>query len=77
MIVQQIVNFTSINFIHGHSHCKVATSVLPVIDASVEQICDSELLEALHRIRLTGASLAICENRDCSGVENQIEDGTD
>ena len=34
MVVEQVIYFTAIDFIHGHSHGKVSLIVLPVVNAS-------------------------------------------
>lgn len=48
MIVKQVINFTTIYFIHRNSDGKVSLVVLPVIDAALEQILNGEVLQTLH-----------------------------
>ena len=73
MIVEQIVEFASINFVHRHSNSKVPLVILPVVNASLEQILNSHALKTVHRISFTRASLSIGENSDDSLVENEVK----
>lgn len=40
MIVDQIVDLASVDFVHGYGHGEVPFMFLEVIDSSVEQIFD-------------------------------------
>ena len=49
VVVEQVVNFTSVNFVHGDSHGEVSLVILPVVDTPLEQVLDCIVLKALHR----------------------------
>jgi len=49
VVVEQVVNLASVNFIHRHSHGEVSLVVLPVVDAPLEQVLHCIVLKALHR----------------------------
>ena len=53
MIVQQVVNFTAIDLVHGNSDRKVSLVVLPIVDTTFEQILYGKVLQALHRESLS------------------------
>ena len=75
MVVQQIVDLAPIDLIHGHSHCKVPLIVLPIVNASFEEVLDGQVLEALHRVGLAGAGLSVGENCDGACVEYKVKNG--
>ena len=49
MIVEQVIDFTAIYFIHRDSHGEVSLIVLPVIYATLKQILNGKVLQTLHR----------------------------
>lgn len=40
MVVDEIVDLASIDFVHGYGHSEVAVVLLEIVDASVKQILD-------------------------------------
>lgn len=48
--------------------------VFPVVDATFEQILDSNTLDTVHCVCFARACLAICENSYDSLIENQVKD---
>jgi hypothetical protein len=77
VVVQQVVNFASVDLVHGNGDCEVSLVTLPVVYSAVEQVGDRQLLEALHGEGFSGASLSVGKNSDGAGVEYQVEDGAD
>jgi len=75
VVVEQVVNFASINFIHGDSHGEVSLVILPVVDTTLKQVLHCIVLKALHRECLARARLPVGENGDRARVEDQVEDG--
>ena len=75
MVIKQIVDFTSIDLVHGDCHGEVALVVLPVVDSALEQVLHRQVLQALHRVGLARAGLPIGKNGDSPRVEDQVEDG--
>ena len=73
VIVEQVVNFTPIDLVHGDCHGEVPLVVLPVIDSPLEQVLHGEVLQALHGESLTRACLAVGEDCDRTGVEDEVE----
>ena len=53
VVVEKVINFPPINFVHRYCYREIALVRLPVVDAAVEQIGNSQLLEALHRVGLS------------------------
>ena len=53
MIVEQVIDFTAIDFIHGDGHGEVSLIILPVVYATLEQILNGKVLQTLHRERLS------------------------
>ena len=77
VIVKQVINLATVDLVHRHGHREVATRILPVVNASIEQISHSELLKPLHCKCLSRARLAIGKYCDGAGVENEVQNGTD
>ena len=73
VIVEQVVNFTPIDLVHGNCHGEVPLVVLPVIDSPLEQVLHGEVLQTLHSESLTRACLAVGEDCDRTGVEDEVE----
>jgi len=48
VIVQQVIDLPTIDFIHRNCHSEVPLLLLKVGDASVEEVFDSQLLEPIH-----------------------------
>jgi len=44
MIIEKIVEFTSINLIHWNSNCEIPFVILPIIDTSLKQVFNSDIL---------------------------------
>jgi len=44
VIIEQVVNFPTVDLVHRNCNSKVALHILPVMDAAFEQVSDSELL---------------------------------
>lgn len=49
VIVKQVIDLATINFIHRHSDSKVALIILPIVDTAFEQVLNGQILQALHR----------------------------
>lgn len=75
MVVQQVVQLSAVYLVHGHSDCEVASCVLPVVDSPVKQVRYRQLLQALHRVGLARAGLAVCEYGYSASIEYQVKDG--
>lgn len=75
VIVEQVVDFTAIDFIHWYSHGEVSLIVLPVVDTALEQVLHSVVLKTLHGESLTGTCLTVSENCDGARVEDEVKDG--
>ena len=75
MVVEQIKNSTSINFVHRNGYRKISLIILPVVDAALKQVLYRQILQALHSVCLAGPSLTVGENGDCSRVEDEVENG--
>lgn len=50
VIIQKIVKFSTIYFIHGYGNSKVSLVVLPIVDSSLKEIFDSDALKTVHGI---------------------------
>ena len=76
MVIQQIVDFASVYFIHGYSDGEVPLMILPIINTALKKIFDCNALNAVHRVGLARASLAV--GKDCyyALIENQVKDRT-
>lgn len=72
MLVQKIVEFSSINFIHGNGDSKISLMILPVVNTSLKKILDSDALQAVHCISLSRPSLTVGKNGYNSLVENKV-----
>lgn len=44
MIIEKIVEFTSINLVHWNSNCEIPFVILPIINSSFEKVFDSYIL---------------------------------
>jgi len=77
MIIEQIVDFSSVYFIHWYSDWKVTLVTLPIINTLIEKVLNGKLLQALHRKSFTWACLPVGENSDGSRIENKIHDRRD
>ena len=53
VIIEQIVDLSSIDFIHGDGDSEVALIVLPVVNTPLEQVLNCQVLQTLHRERLS------------------------
>ena len=73
VIIEQIVYFSAVDFVHGYGDSEVPLVVLPVVDSSLEQIFDSDALNAIHGVSFSRSSLTVREYGHNSLVENQIE----
>ena len=72
MLVQKIVEFASINLIHGNGDCKISLMILPVVNSSLEKILNSNALQAVHCISLSRPSLTVGKNGNNSLVKNKV-----
>jgi hypothetical protein len=52
VVVQQVVELASVNFVHRDGNSEVSLVILKVSNASIEKVSDGQLLEPLHRISL-------------------------
>lgn len=77
MVIQQVVNFAPVNFIHRNCYCEIPLSILPVMDSTVEKVSDCQLLQPLHRECFSGSGLPIRKNGDSASVEDVVEDRFD
>ena len=76
MIVKKIVEFTTVDLVHRNSNGEVSFMVFPIIDSFLEQIFDSDVLQPIHCVRLSGTSLAISKDGDNTLVKDKIQDRT-
>jgi len=44
MIIEKIIQFATINLIHWNSYCEIPFVILPIIDTSLKQIFNSDIL---------------------------------
>ena len=72
VVIQQVIQFTSIYLVHGNCDCKVALIILPVVNSALKQVLHSQILKTLHGECLSRACLSISEDGDSSGIENEI-----
>jgi hypothetical protein len=50
MLVQKVIELSSVDLIHGDGNCEIPLMVFPVIDASLEEILDSDALQPVHSV---------------------------
>lgn len=48
VVVEQVVDLSSVNFVHGNRHSEVALVLLKVVDTSFKQVLNRQLLQTLH-----------------------------
>ena len=77
VVVEQVVDLSAVDLVHRHRDCEVALLLLEVVDATVEQVLDGELLQALHGVSLAGASLSVSKHSYDARVEDQVQDWPD
>lgn len=77
VIIQQIINFATIYFIHRNSDSEISLCILPIMNSPVEQVSHSQLLKSLHSESLSRSCLPVSEYRNSSCVENEVEDRFD
>ena len=77
MVVQKIIELSSVDLIHGYSNCKVSLMIFPVVNTSLKKIFDRNALQAVHGVSLSRSCLAIREYGYNSLVENQVKNGPD
>ena len=75
VFVEKIIDFAAVDFVHGHCHREIPLVILPIVNATLEEILDSDALDAVHCVRLAGARLPVRENGHYSLIEYQIKDG--
>lgn len=49
VVVEQVVDFATINLVHGNRYCEVSLIVLPVVNAALKQVLHGQVLQPLHR----------------------------
>lgn len=50
MLVQEVIELSSVDLIHGDGNCEIPLMVFPIIDASLEEILHSDTLQAVHSV---------------------------
>jgi len=48
MIVKQVVDFSTVDFVHRDCHSEVALVILPKVDATFEKVLHCQVLKTLH-----------------------------
>lgn len=76
MLVQEIVEFATINLIHRNGNSEIPLMIFPIVDTSLEQILHSDTLKAVHSVGFSRASLPIRKNGDDALIENKIQNWT-
>lgn len=76
MLVQEIVKFAAVDFIHTDRYGEIPTVIFPVINAALKQIFDCDVLNTVHRISLARAGLPVCEDGHDTLVEDQVKNGS-
>ena len=61
VLVEQVVELAAVDFVHTDRYGEIAAVVLPVIDATFEQIFNSNILQTVHGEGFARASLSIGE----------------
>lgn len=74
MVVEQVIDFSSIDLIHRNCYCEVSLVFLEVIDSPIEQILNCELLETLHSESLSRPRLPIGKYCYNTLVKGKIHD---
>lgn len=77
MIIKKIVNLATVNFIHRNCYCKITLMVFPVVNTSIKKIFDGDILQTIHRISLSWASLTISKDSYDTLIENKIQNWSD
>ena len=75
VVVEEIVDLATVDLVHRHCHCEVALVILPVVNASFEQILYRQVLQALHGECFSRPSLTVSEDGNGSSIENIVQDG--
>jgi hypothetical protein len=73
MVVEQVIYFIAVNFIHRNSNCKVALIVLPVVNAALKQVLNGKTLQPLHGVSFPGTSLTVSEDCNRASVEHIVQ----
>lgn len=76
MIIQKIVEFASIYFVHRDSDCKISLMIFPVVNSSFEEIFNCYILNSIHCISFSRSCLTICKNGDNTLIEYQVKNRT-
>lgn len=50
MLVQKVIELSSVDLIHGDGNCEIPLMVFPVVDASLEEILDGDTLQPVHSV---------------------------
>jgi hypothetical protein len=50
VLVQKVIELPSINLIHRDGNCEIPLMVFPIVDASLEEVLDSNTLQAVHGV---------------------------
>lgn len=76
VVIQQVVQFASVDLVHGHRHGEVSRVVLPIVYTALKKILHSDRLNAVHSVSLAGTGLSVSKDRDDTLVEYQIKNRT-
>ena len=76
MIIEKIVDFATVNFVHGYGDSEIPLVILPIIDTAFKKIFYCNALNAVHGVGLARASLTIGKDRYYTLIENQVKDRT-
>lgn len=76
VLVQKVIELSSVDLIHGHGDSEIPLMVLPVVDAPLEEILDSDALQAVHRVSFSRTGLSVGEYGDDTLVEYEIQNRT-
>jgi hypothetical protein len=72
MIINQVIDFAPIDFVHRDSNCKVSFVFLEISNTPIEEISDGQFLQPVHSECFTRASLTIGKYCDYSSIKHQI-----
>jgi len=50
VLVQKVIELSSINLIHRDGNCEIPLMVFPIVDASLEEVLDSNTLQPVHGV---------------------------
>ena len=77
VLVQKIIKFAAVDFIHTDRYGEIPTVILPVINAALKQIFDCDVLNTVHCICLARAGLPVSKDGNNTLVEDQVKNRSD